>query len=572
MYISLDIAEPDTRIEIRDGCDVKDFKESENKREELFWQTVLIVWISFLMWATWKTLPKRKPKSTDDDSENDKILDQNENHANGSPEKKPDIKNSNSLLKCFSLRENTRLLFQESNDEYPFIYMYRFVFIIIGTGTHIFQIGPLFYSTLTLANFVRFNNESIFAGLGTCFSHGMGLVLVWAGFLGFKGRYNELHRTGKFNFIKAYGNRLLRTLPTVFGCYLLILSFPRSLVSGPAWKELSNRIRGTCVKNWWTELTFTQNFWHPNDICLMPTWILAADIQFFTVSFLLIYLYHRRPKLTRFVVIALISCGVILQGLHKRVNGYPAFLNFGNYDLKQLSDDFYIHTSSINYISSYFLGLFVGIAVHERWKVSPSNFQQFRCFWWSGILSLFVLTYSWAHSWKDREPSIIEQVIYGSIQRTLMALFAAGILYWNCSYHDSLRYIMNIRIVSILGQFNYSSYMGHFLVMYLDIGSLKQPLEYSLWSIVTRTTSILVLGIIVGFFIHLLFEAPFIRLSRHLFAGSTSKSQPKPIIIQTELLDEKDNKVLRRNATDHIESKPRIYSIKQLIKSQQHLL
>ena len=538
----LDIAEPHTTIEIKeDGCDVTDDSGKE-WREELVWQVILLCWIVFLSLATWATYQR-------DDDEEDSAIDSGVRKSSSEFLDTSDVvpvqtiqrqKDRDSWLNCFSIQENNRILFEgsSSKDDYPFIYTYRFVFLFFATGVHVFQVS-IFWSSMALVNVINYHNNNIFGMINTHFSNGMGLNFVWAGFLGFKGRFNELYKTGKIDFFKAYSNRVLRTIPTVLGCYLLILAFPRSLLSGPIWKSSFNKIRNNCLKNWWIELTFTQNMIHPRDMGLMPSWIIPSDIQFFTVSFFFIFMYHRRPKLTRLLTVCTIFAGVVIQAIYIGIWHLESpFLTFAIYDLKKsMIDHVGLHIDTVNYTSSYFIGFLCAIMIHEKClfsRMSHHYFTRHRMLFIIATFGLNVVTYLWGYSFKFREVSSLEQFMYGSLARTMMAVATAMLLYWNCTYDDGFRSLLNNRIFTFLGQFNYSIYMAHFLFMYLDVFSTKEPLRFDFWSIMTRTCYVLFFGIIFGYFIHILFEAPFIRLSRHLFSRSLRRSSQEPVVIRTD--------------------------------------
>ena len=395
----------------------------------------------------------------------------------------------------------------------------RFITQVCATGIHIFQSLPIFASTLSSVNFVNFESDSVFRGISIYFSQVIGINFVWSGLLGFKGRYSELIKTGRINFTKNYIHRLLRVVPTLFGCHLLILSFPRNLMSGPIWRETTERFRKNCINNWWRELTFTQNLCI--DSCLVTSWIVGPDLEFFTVSFVLIFLYHWRPKVAHLVLIAFIFLGIVLEALYRQVNGYRPLFDLESYDLERSRNEFGLLVNPINYISSYSIGIFLGIILHEKWKVSKSDMKWFPFVYWSTTLSIIAMTYIIPNSWKTREPSNIEKVIYGCSFRTLVAISFAAIIYWVFTFKDSFLNLLNFRVLAILSQLNFSYFMSHLLITYLDIASLRQPLEYSIWSFIVRTTYVFVLGVILGFVMYILFEAPFIQLSIYLFSGKS---------------------------------------------------
>ena len=317
--------------------------------------------------------------------------------------------------------------------------------------------------------------------------------------------------------MKGFSNRMLRTIPTIIGCYLMILSFPRSLVSGPVFRESFALIRNNAIKYYWIELTYAQNFRLHNESAVAPAWILSVDIQFYSASFLLIYLYYKNPLKAKILLFCLTIMSCFVQAIYLYINNYPAFLDFSSYDLKSLITNSWVHSSTINYASSYLIGLFLAILIHERFKFRNKIVRSGATI---SLIAIYIGTYALPYSWKNRTVSRVEELIYGSVYRTLVAVAYAGLLSRNTSVNDWSRKMFAARIFVVLGRFNYSIYMAHFLFIYLDIFTIRRPIDYDTYSMVTRTTYVIFYGIVLGFMTHMLFEAPFVRMSRWIFAPS----------------------------------------------------
>ena len=317
---------------------------------------------------------------------------------------------------------------------------------------------------------------------------------------------------------------MLRTIPTIIGCYLMILSFPRSLVSGPVFRESFSLIRNNSIHQFWTELTFSQNLLYPNETALMPSWIISSDIQLFAASFFLIYLYHKNPLMAKILLVCLTILSCFAQAIYLVVNDYPAYLDFSSYDLKSIITNSGLHVSTINYVSSYLIGMIVAILIHERFRVRRKSVK-------AGVATVFIAfyvgTFAVPYTWKHRTVSRVEELIYGSLYRSLTAAAIAGSVYWHVTVNDFMRKLFAARIFVVLGRFNYSIYMAHFLFIYLDIFTTRRPIDYDSYSMAIRTSYVVFYGIVLGYMTHLLFEAPFVRLSRWIFAPA---AKPVPSI------------------------------------------
>ena len=132
--------------------------------------------------------------------------------------------------------------------------------------------------------------------------------------------------------------------------------------------------------------------------------------------------------------------------------------------------------------------------------------------------TMYLSNYFIPLSWRSRGESVsrLEKVLFGSTCRVIFSLAVSGAFLdqANISPNGLTNKILSCKPLVILGRFSFSSYLGHFMVMYYDVFTTKRPLEYDNYSIFTRTSIVLFYGIALGLVIHVLFEAPFIRLSK----------------------------------------------------------
>ena len=502
---------PGTRAEIRSGCETLErIWDPELAKEEWVFQVILLVWVSFVVLAT-TLAPTLDSK----------------------------------VLRCFSLTENAaRVLSSGSGSssssdrrDFAFLYFYRFLFLVVAAMMHVFQI-QIFWSPLAVINVANYRSSHawLLKMMAAHPSHSMGSNLVWAGFLGFWGRVRELERSGRFDLVKGFANRVARTIPTIVGCYLTILAFPRSLASGPVARDSVSLIRSNCFRSFWRELTFTQNLETPIHSALTPTWILAADLQLFAASFLLIFLYFKRPRLGKQVIAVAILAACVAQGIYVHANQYPGFLSFASYDLRSIVDRTWrLHVSTINYVSSYLMGMLAAIALREKLNLRPGR----RVLATSYFFLAYFGTFAWPYTWSWRHVSRAEELVYAATFRTLVASSIAASVFRHATRKDCLYRAFTARVFQTLGRFSFSIYMAHFLFLYFHVFTVRRPIDYHDYSFLLRTSCVVLNGCLLGLLIHLLFEAPFIQFARLLFSSSSSSSSslktrdPLPLLSST---------------------------------------
>lgn len=186
-----------------------------------------------------------------------------------------------------------------------------------------------------------------------------------------------------------------------------------------------------------------------------------------------------------------------------------------------------LHLNTINYVPAYLIGLQCAMLVHEKKTLENRKlFPLLVVACWTAYLSNYFIPLSWRS--RGESVSRFEKVLFGSTMRVVFALAVSGAFLdqSNISPNGFTNKILSCKPLVILGRFSFSSYLGHFMIMYYDVFTTKRPLEYDNYSIFTRTSTVLFYGIALGLVIHVLFEAPFIRLSKILIPRKVK--QPRP--------------------------------------------
>ncbi|CAN8019989.1 unnamed protein product, partial [Ixodes persulcatus] len=83
------------------------------------------------------------------------------------------------------------------------------------------------------------------------------------------------------------------------------------LGDGPFWTDIMGTEIQLCERAWWSNLLFINNFWQSKEMCLVATWYLACNFQFFIISvFIIIPLYKAWPPMITFGSSTFLSASV----------------------------------------------------------------------------------------------------------------------------------------------------------------------------------------------------------------------------------------------------------------------
>jgi peptidoglycan/LPS O-acetylase OafA/YrhL len=123
----------------------------------------------------------------------------------------------------------------------------------------------------------------------------------------------ECDRKERVEWTILYFHRVYRILPA----YAMVLFSTWKLIKyagdGPIWYR-ADSINAQCEDYWWTNLTFLNNFIPNGDgnRCFGWGWYLANDMQFFLISPLVLFIYHRSSKVIGWCIFTLLILTDIL--------------------------------------------------------------------------------------------------------------------------------------------------------------------------------------------------------------------------------------------------------------------
>ncbi|KAK3263692.1 hypothetical protein CYMTET_27519 [Cymbomonas tetramitiformis] len=141
---------------------------------------------------------------------------------------------------------------------------------------------------------------------------GVDLFFVLSGFLIAHLLLREWARSGTVNVARFLWRRWLRIFP------VYLVGVVLDVVVGFDW---SAEERSTCVHEGWSNLLFLNNYinqWR----CLMHTWSIAVEFQFYLISPLLIWLTMARKVPMWFITLVLTACSLALRWYFMEMHGF----------------------------------------------------------------------------------------------------------------------------------------------------------------------------------------------------------------------------------------------------------
>nr|CAD7571669.1 unnamed protein product [Timema californicum] len=136
------------------------------------------------------------------------------------------------------------------------------------------------------------------------------------------------------------------------------------LGSGAMWSSVAGKARERCRIGWWTNLVYVNNFVYstPSQQCLPQSWWLAADMQLFLLSPLILYPLWKWPRYGRIQLLALLLVSVAVPFWYT----YTAAIYEADKARLEPTDEIFFTDEMAFYLRTtpYLMGIGLGYVLH----------------------------------------------------------------------------------------------------------------------------------------------------------------------------------------------------------------
>uniref|UniRef100_A0A1I8NHT8 Nose resistant-to-fluoxetine protein N-terminal domain-containing protein n=1 Tax=Musca domestica TaxID=7370 RepID=A0A1I8NHT8_MUSDO len=264
----------------------------------------------------------------------------------------------------------------------------------------------------------------------------------------------------------------------------------------------------TCGKYWWRNILFINNFYPLSEICMIWSWYMANDMQFFIMASILLMFSTRYSKAVLLTLATFLASSWAVSGMislryhytHKVSNPFESF-------------DF-LYDKPWQRVGPYIMGMLTGY-IMSKVRTAPKvsgRLNALLCSLSFGLLILII-----CGVWQG-ELSEVSTAFYVSIAHTG---FGAALIWlvlsccWNLS--PTLNRILSYRCLWPLSRLTYCAYLIHPVIMLITGYQMDGTIHLNAIFITVIFFGNAVVSFIAAFFISVAFEAPVIRLLKIVF-------------------------------------------------------
>ncbi|XP_035233367.1 nose resistant to fluoxetine protein 6-like [Stegodyphus dumicola] len=371
-----------------------------------------------------------------------------------------------------------------------------------------------FRDTLNLSKFM---NDILFETIANA-SVGVDTIFFLAGFICIYNRWRQLKRPGVILYILKF--IFLNYIRMVALQVLVICLFFLTpiLGSGPLWQEFVEEPLNNCSEKWWMNLLFIQNFLGPYDSCLYHTWVLAAMMQIFVATTVVVWLMNRWPVLGILSNVFLILLTIVAVASVTAIFDYPATFAIYFYDYrvsKHMWKNLYVQ--SYTHMGPYCIGMLVAYFVAEN---SPRKIQKHVSFflWLASFVTCSAIIFG-LHPYHDGRP--MERglaIFYAAVHRPSWALAIGWIVYACATGHGGVvNSFLSWKFFVPLERLCYMAYLLHVPLMYYQGGIQRERVYMGHYNQMMSFLSYAVTSFILSFICYLIFQVPYEVLEGFIF-------------------------------------------------------
>ncbi|CAH0691218.1 unnamed protein product [Chilo suppressalis] len=270
----------------------------------------------------------------------------------------------------------------------------------------------------------------------------------------------------------------------------------------------------TCDLFWWRNVLYINNLYPHREMCMVWSWYMANDTQFYVVGIILLLLSVKHLKL------ATVSLFVVMVSSWATTIYISVWYQYKAKIQEPFEMFDPLYDKPWSRIGPYFIGMMVGWYLHKTrckvhipyWLVAVS---------WTGSLAIIgSLIFSMVDGFFEVWPT----AFYISVGHTAWGVAMAWIaIACCCGYGGLVNSLLSYRGFLPLSRLTYCAYLVHPTVMVFTSFMLDGPFHLTNSTVITIYAGYAVLAFLASFAISMAFEAPAVRIIKIFSGGNTRK-------------------------------------------------
>ncbi|XP_066994975.2 nose resistant to fluoxetine protein 6 [Anabrus simplex] len=307
--------------------------------------------------------------------------------------------------------------------------------------------------------------------------------------------------TSFMQFIGVFSYRILRLIPP-YVVAMLAAQLSSTWFEHNSVLESPTRDSSNCPSFWWRNLLFLNTLFPVSDMCMIWSWYLANDTQFYALAVVLLLISVRFPKSAMVTLVVLVisswvtTAVIVINTDHMPSVDQPLGLFDALYDKPWMR------------LGPYAVGMGAGLLLHR----TGCKLHMHKVLVVAGWAIFFAITFTLVHGLYG-ELGPIESAAYVALSHTAWGGAMAWLAIACCTGHGGyINKLLSHPALYPLSRITYCAYLMHPLIMLSVLMHMDSPVHLARGTMVMMIFGYFVSAYLLSIVVSLAFEAPIIAL------------------------------------------------------------
>ncbi|XP_005106497.3 O-acyltransferase like protein [Aplysia californica] len=276
------------------------------------------------------------------------------------------------------------------------------------------------------------------------------------------------------NWRLFYFHRIWRLTPPYMLSLVFFMGFLKFFGSGVNWSNILPADAENCEKYWWTNLLYVNNLLYTRTPCMVHSWYLANDMQFYLLSpLLLIPLYYN-------MYAGLVVCGTVLlsswivTGVLSMSRGWVASdfaMVFTNQQVMNRGIGYYV--TPYTRVGPFVIGILAGYLMARHGGKIAMKWYVVAIGWAVAVATGLAVVYGIHGDITAKDPSSTEfAALYNALSRSAWSVAISWVIIACASgYGGPVNWFLSWKPLIVLSRLSYLCYLIHPYIMYIYFGN-----------------------------------------------------------------------------------------------------
>uniref|UniRef100_A0A182PVM7 Acyltransferase 3 domain-containing protein n=1 Tax=Anopheles epiroticus TaxID=199890 RepID=A0A182PVM7_9DIPT len=339
-------------------------------------------------------------------------------------------------------------------------------------------------------------------------------------------------------------NRYLRSLPVYAVLMLFTVSRYDTYQTTPSAYKIMPKVRLICRQKWWINFLYINNYYQPEEQCLIHTWYLAADFQLFVVGLLVLTMLWRFPKATFWTAMALGVVGFVLPMVNTYLHAMDAMMPLtmkGN-EYQLWYDEYFVksYQATETHCCSYVCGMIAGLLYNKitRKEIKLPIGTIRNVFTLASIAIIgFALQAPLYNMMQFAKPSLWMAILSGVHKLSIGSFYSMAFLL--LTFHDRKsavrRWFSGSALSRAMARLGFGFYLVQMTVLKVVFGNYPEDTRINVQLIVSTFCSTFILSYSIALFAFIFIEKPFDVLFKLLLSPvKTRRTETEPASVSKQ--------------------------------------